>query len=203
MVLLATQYLTQYFSYIPQACLGAVIISAVLPMVDVGIVKSIWTVSRIDLVAFAFTFLGCFYTLEFGIILGIAISMCILLYPVVNPKIVVQKKDVAIVRVYNGLQYPGVEKIISTVETLLSAPLPPIAVIIDMKGVIQIDFTVAAELHELLNQTRSKLPGVEILVTNVCFPVKRVLIMSGLHDIITSPENVNERYEEGQRLLYD
>lgn len=202
-VLLATEYLTRYFNYIPTACLGAVIISAVLPMVDFRIVKSIWNVHRVDLFTFIITFFGCFYTLEFGLILGVVVSLCFVLYPVVNPKLIIEKKDVAIIRVQNGLQYPGVEKIINTVETLLSVPSPPIAVIIDMNGVLQIDFTVAAEFHELLNQTRNKLPGTEILVSNVCFEVKKVLIMAGLHDIITSPENVSERYEEGRRLLYD
>lgn len=172
-------------------------------MVDVRIMKSMWRVNRIDLIPFLITFIGCFYTLEFGLIIGIVVSMFIILYPVVSPKLVVEKKDIAIVRVHNGLLYPGVEKIINTAETLLSDPSPPIAIIIDMHGVIQIDFTVAAELHELINQTRARHPGIEILVTNVCFSVKRILIMSGLHDIITSPENVNERYEEGQRLLYD
>ncbi|EGI57536.1 Sodium-independent sulfate anion transporter [Acromyrmex echinatior] len=46
MVLLALSFLTSYFYYIPRATLAAVLISAVLFMIDVKIIKLLWKGSR-------------------------------------------------------------------------------------------------------------------------------------------------------------
>ena len=51
-VIFATKYLTEYFTYIPKACLGSVIICAVINMVDVAVVHSIWKVNRIDIIPY-------------------------------------------------------------------------------------------------------------------------------------------------------
>jgi len=42
MALLALSFLTPYFYYIPRATLSAVLISAVLPMIDLKIIKILW-----------------------------------------------------------------------------------------------------------------------------------------------------------------
>lgn len=44
MVILALTFLTPYFSFIPKATLAAVIVCAVLFMVEVAITKMIWNV---------------------------------------------------------------------------------------------------------------------------------------------------------------
>ncbi|XP_009074526.1 PREDICTED: sodium-independent sulfate anion transporter, partial [Acanthisitta chloris] len=50
LVLLSLAYLTSLFYYIPKAALAAVIISAVVPMFDAGIFRTLWRVKRLDLV---------------------------------------------------------------------------------------------------------------------------------------------------------
>lgn len=42
MALLALSFLTPYFYYIPRATLSAVLISAVLSMIDLKIIKVLW-----------------------------------------------------------------------------------------------------------------------------------------------------------------
>lgn len=42
MVILALQFFTQYFEYIPKASLAAVIISAILFMVEYDVIKPMW-----------------------------------------------------------------------------------------------------------------------------------------------------------------
>ena len=49
MVILALTFLTPYFSYIPKATLSAVIICAVIFMVEVTIIKMIWKVNSMYL----------------------------------------------------------------------------------------------------------------------------------------------------------
>lgn len=202
-VLLAIRFLTFMFHYIPKACLGAIIISAVIYMVDVKIVKDIWTIKKLDLLPFFTTFFGCFYTLDVGLVLGIGVSLILVLYPIINPKIDDDIKEITVIRLHDGLHFAGVEKISNRIDDIIRQQEPPIAIILDMSGVTQIDFSVVVEIRGIITQMRTRLPGTELLVTKTCFDVKRVLIMAGLHDIITSSENVRERYQEGQRLLYD
>lgn len=42
MVILALQFFTQYFEYIPKAALAAVIISAIIFMVEYNVIKPMW-----------------------------------------------------------------------------------------------------------------------------------------------------------------
>lgn len=42
MVILALQFFTQYFEFIPKAALAAVIISAILFMVEYNVIKPMW-----------------------------------------------------------------------------------------------------------------------------------------------------------------
>lgn len=42
MVILALQFFTQYFEYIPKAALAAVIVSAILFMVEYNVIKPMW-----------------------------------------------------------------------------------------------------------------------------------------------------------------
>ena len=106
-MILATQYLTQYFTYIPKACLGSVIICAVINMVDVKIVRSIWHVNRVDMIPYVITFLACFYTLETGLLLGVAVSLVLLLKSSVSPPLVVEEREVCLIEVKSGVLFPG------------------------------------------------------------------------------------------------
>ncbi|XP_009949043.1 PREDICTED: sodium-independent sulfate anion transporter, partial [Leptosomus discolor] len=58
LVLLSLAYLTSLFYYIPKAALAAVIISAVVPMFDAGIFRTLWRVKRLDLVPLCVTFVS-------------------------------------------------------------------------------------------------------------------------------------------------
>lgn len=41
-MLLASSLLTQYFYYIPKACLAAIIVMAVIAMIEVYLIKLVW-----------------------------------------------------------------------------------------------------------------------------------------------------------------
>ncbi|XP_059351330.1 sodium-independent sulfate anion transporter-like [Daphnia carinata] len=92
LVLLAITVLTPYFFYIPKSCLAAVIISAVIFMVEVSLVKMVWKSKTIDLVPFGFTFVFCvFVGLSQGILIGTAINLGMLLYSTARPRIKIHK----------------------------------------------------------------------------------------------------------------
>ncbi|KAF9416924.1 hypothetical protein HW555_005840 [Spodoptera exigua] len=50
MVILALQFFTQYFEYIPKAALAAVIVSAILFMVEYNVIKPMWRAKKLDLI---------------------------------------------------------------------------------------------------------------------------------------------------------
>uniref|UniRef100_A0A669PXX9 Solute carrier family 26 member 11 n=1 Tax=Phasianus colchicus TaxID=9054 RepID=A0A669PXX9_PHACC len=87
LVLLSLAYLTSLFCYIPKAALAAVIISAVVPMFDARIFRTLWRVKRLDLVPLCVTFLLCFWEVQYGIMAGMLVSGILLLYSVARPPI--------------------------------------------------------------------------------------------------------------------
>lgn len=68
MVILALQFFTQYFEYIPKASLAAVIISAILFMVEYDVIKPMWR-AKSEFEMFTQTFARLIYIILFIIIL--------------------------------------------------------------------------------------------------------------------------------------
>ncbi|KAH9645242.1 hypothetical protein HF086_012120 [Spodoptera exigua] len=81
LVLLSLQYFTPYFYYIPKASLAAVIIAAVVFMMELHVFKPIWRTKKLDLIPAVVTFVTCLMLrLELGIVIGIAVNLVFLLY---------------------------------------------------------------------------------------------------------------------------
>lgn len=96
MVLLALGFLTPYFAFIPKSSLAAVIICAVIFMIEYEVVKPMWRSNRKDLIPTFATFLLCLAVgVELGILIGVGINMAFLLYPSARPKMTVEKKSVS------------------------------------------------------------------------------------------------------------
>ncbi|KYN05699.1 Sodium-independent sulfate anion transporter [Cyphomyrmex costatus] len=79
MALLALSFLTPYFYYIPRATLSAVLISAVLPMIDLKIIKVFWKGnSKTDAIAATGTFvISILIGIEIGLLLGVLFNLII------------------------------------------------------------------------------------------------------------------------------
>ncbi|XP_006619830.1 sodium-independent sulfate anion transporter-like isoform X1 [Apis dorsata] len=92
LVILALLFLTPYFSYIPRCTLAAIIIAAVIFMVEVKVVKPMWRTKKSDLIPGLGTFIACLLLqLEIGILCGIGINILFILYHAARPKISVEK----------------------------------------------------------------------------------------------------------------
>ncbi|KAJ0177281.1 hypothetical protein K1T71_007290 [Dendrolimus kikuchii] len=93
-VLLTLALLTPYFYFIPRAALAAVIVCAVLHMVDTAILKKLWATSRLDLIPLLGAFICCLALgIEVGLICGVGIDMLLLLYYQSRPPLEVQFVD--------------------------------------------------------------------------------------------------------------
>ncbi|KAK1119001.1 hypothetical protein K0M31_013775 [Melipona bicolor] len=104
LVLVSLQFLTPYLYFVPNAALAAIIIVAVIFMVELHVIKPIWRTKKIDLIPAVVTFLCClFIRLELGIVIGIGINVLFLLYASARPSLRVHKDTVRTFSYYNIL----------------------------------------------------------------------------------------------------
>ncbi|XP_059145792.1 sodium-independent sulfate anion transporter-like [Physella acuta] len=86
-VIISLFFLTPLFYYIPKCALAAVIIAAVLAMVDFNTIKMIYKANKMDLIPYALTFICTLVIgIQWGIFVGIGMSIFMLLYPIARPK---------------------------------------------------------------------------------------------------------------------
>ncbi|XKL67148.1 hypothetical protein PGB90_010568 [Kerria lacca] len=91
--ILALTFLTPWFRYIPKATLAAVLIAAVLVLIDFEIVTVLWKFCRRDLIIVILTLILCLYFgIEIGLLIGVLCNLFHLLYLWARPKINCEKR---------------------------------------------------------------------------------------------------------------
>lgn len=74
-VFLTLEFLTPLFKYTPNAILSAVIISAVLGLIDIEAAVLIWKIDKFDFIACMGAFFGVvFASVEIGLLIAVSIS---------------------------------------------------------------------------------------------------------------------------------
>ncbi|XP_076292343.1 sodium-independent sulfate anion transporter [Lasioglossum baleicum] len=167
LILLALSLLTPYFYYIPKASLSAVIICAVIYMIEYQVVKLIWKTSKKDLIPMFVTFLFCLTVgVEYGILMGVGTNLVFLLYPSARPTIHVDKCTTAsgaeylLVTPGNSLYFPAVDFIKKSVGNAgIKQGSCQVPVVVDCRYVLGADFTAAKGIATLINEFNSRKQG--------------------------------------------
>lgn len=90
LVAITVAFFTPLFYYLPKAVLGAIIIMAVLPLIDLKAFQTSWRFNKADALTLAATFFCVlFIGVEMGILCGIGISIALLLYRSSQPHIAI------------------------------------------------------------------------------------------------------------------
>ncbi|XP_042689056.1 sodium-independent sulfate anion transporter isoform X1 [Centrocercus urophasianus] len=179
LVLLSLAYLTSLFCYIPKAALAAVIISAVVPMFDARIFRTLWRVKRLDLVPLCVTFLLCFWEVQYGIMAGVLVSGILLLYSVARPPIKVLEQGVLVLQPGSSLHFPAADHLQDIIrDRALAAASPPCSVILDCHHVSSIDYTAVVGLAEVLQDLHKH--GISLVFCSLQDPVLRALLAADL-----------------------
>lgn len=90
LVLVCLLYLTPLFIYLPKATLGAIIIMAVIPLIDFKTLRQSWRFNKADGLTLLSTFIMVLVSgVEIGILIGIGFSIALLLYRSSQPHIAV------------------------------------------------------------------------------------------------------------------
>ncbi|KAL3272435.1 hypothetical protein HHI36_013916 [Cryptolaemus montrouzieri] len=186
LVILSLTFLTPFFSYIPKPTLAAVVICAVLSMVEVTMTKLIWKINKIDLLPFTITLLSCLLIgLEIGIIIGVCVDIILLLHSSARPKIlfeVVMDNDVGNyikITPTSAITFPSAEYIRERIMNYHrnESSTEQYMVVIDCHRIHKMDFTagkcLGAMMTDLKNNNRKVIflePRLKIVkvLKNVC-----------------------------------
>ncbi|EFN72502.1 Sodium-independent sulfate anion transporter [Camponotus floridanus] len=164
LVILSLLFLTPYFSFIPRATLAAIIIAAVIFMVEVKVVKPMWRTKKSDLIPGVGTFIACLVLqLEIGILCGVGINILFILYHAARPKITVEK-----LKTLHGIEYlmltpdrclifPSVDYVRNLVNKYSRrAGSVATPVVIDCSYIYGADFTAATVIETLTKDFASR-----------------------------------------------
>lgn len=158
LVLLALGLLTPLFQYIPTSALSCVIIIAVLDMVNFQMVTNLWRVKKIDLIPWVGTFVCSFVLgIEFGIMVGVGVTLLMLLYPWARPslKVLDRTKEVIVIEVDQGLRFPGNDHLKQTIlDEALDGKVTR-SVVLDCTYIADLDFASAQALKQLMEEFKA------------------------------------------------
>ncbi|XP_070162722.1 sodium-independent sulfate anion transporter [Polyergus mexicanus] len=164
LILLALSLLTPYFYFIPKASLSAVIICAVIYMIEYEVVKLIWKSNKKDLIPMFVTFLFCLIIgVEYGILLGVGINLMFLLYPSARPTVHIDKcttdsgANYLLVTPGNSLYFPAVDFIKQSVGNAgIKEGSSQVPVVVNCRYILGADFTAAKGIKTLINEFSSR-----------------------------------------------
>ncbi|KAL5190561.1 Sulfate transporter 1.3 [Glycine soja] len=143
-VFLTLKFITPLFYYTPNAILSAIIISAVISLVDYEAAILIWKIDKFDFVACMGAFFGvAFVSVEKGLLIAVSISYAKILLQVTRPRTAILGKIPRTTVYRNIQQYPEASKI-------------PAVTDIDTSGIQAFE-----ELHRSLEKK-----GVELVLAN-------------------------------------
>lgn len=184
MVLLALGFLTTTFFFIPKATLAAVVICAMIYLIDYKAIATLWKTKKIDLIPFSVTLVSSLLIgLEYGILIGIASNLLFILYSSARPSIEIEREklpqgDVFIVTPSRSLQFPSAEYLREKV--IQGCYYPKTTVVLNGKYINNVDATVAKNFKVLADDLLLREQNIifwnfKINVINICKGVDQKL----------------------------
>ena len=183
------------------------VIASVLPMVDFNLPRALWDRNRVELLPYLATFGATFYQMEFGIIVGTLVSLCVLMYKMMHPEIAVQEltETVARLQVNGPMLFPCAETVTHELQKLCESATSRekgnfecMEVQIDCSKSNGIDLTFAVKLKQKILEL--EMNGLKVTLINVgCLKMKNILRKNG----IIVEDNVNFDLDERQNLIFE
>nr|XP_054762460.1 sodium-independent sulfate anion transporter-like [Lytechinus pictus] len=204
-VMLAIAFLTPLFRLIPEATLGAVIIVALVKLIQLPIIKSLWTIRKLDLLPYVVTLLASLgLDVAYGTLIGIGVDLVILLFPVARPSIKidsshqlndlefssssqshqlqqVRTESISVITVDSSIRYPSIDYISEQITQLSYSVDHPTKLVLDFYRVNMIDYTVVQGLSDLMVDLRRA--GVRAAFANVLPSIKEQLNKGDIYQL--------------------
>ena len=209
-VALATLFLTPLLFFLPKAALGAIIIVAVLSLVDLGALNRTWNYSRADFAAMAATILMTWAEgVEAGLMVGVALSIFLHLYSTSRPHVavvgqipgtahfrnvtrhtVVTDPEILSLRVDESLYFPNARFLEDLINGAVAANPAIRHVILECPAVNTIDAS-ALESFEAIN-SRLKDGGITFHLSEVKGPIMDRLKRSHFLEELTGKVHLSQ-----------
>jgi SulP family sulfate permease len=204
LVLLTLLFLTPLLYHLPQAVLAAVIIMAVIGLINVAAVKHAWQANRHDGIAAVVTFLatlGFAPHLDNGILVGAGLAIGLYLYRTMSPRVAILGRYhdgtlrdakvnslpasdvVTAVRFDGRLYFANVSYFEDAIlEAVAANPKAPFLLIV-ADGVNEMDASGEEVVHHIVDRLRGN--GVTVVFSGLKKQVIDVMRATGLFDVIT------------------
>ncbi|MDH3728129.1 MAG: solute carrier family 26 protein [Myxococcales bacterium] len=191
---------TGAFYYLPNAALSAVIVAAVLGLIDLRGAVEIFRVKREDFGLLVLTFVATLSLgIQYGILVGIGASVLLFLVHTTRPHFAVlgripesqtylnvtrhphaiEVPGIVLVRIDAQFYFGNVSFLKETVRGLIADAESPVRfIVLEAAGVNQLDSAAAATLAELDDELAGQ--GIKLVLTRVKGPVRDVLHRTGL-----------------------
>jgi len=183
LVLLALATLAPFFELIPQTALSSIIIAAVAPMVKFSDFIVILKSNKLDLFPYVLTFISCLLLgLEFGIAIGVNISLGILLYQMARPRISSVERmspeghRFLYVKPDRSIFFPSIEYMKVKINKYLEELDPNsrcLAIVIDGEHMFRSDSTFGVSIKNMVQGL--KIRGIAVMFYNLRKSVHRSL----------------------------
>lgn len=192
---------TPLFYYLPRAVLAAIVMAAVIGLVDVREPVHLWKVKRTDAVLLGLTFVATlFLGIEEGIVTGVAASLGLFVWRSTRPHDAVlgrlpgttdyrnvenfpdaeEVPHVAIWRFDASFYFANADRFRDRVDSLLVRGDDVRAIVLDASGINDLDASAESMLHDI--HARLAAAGIRLSFANVKGPVREVMERGGLVD---------------------
>ncbi|EDW25046.1 GL23059 [Drosophila persimilis] len=169
--------------YIPKASLSAVLIAAVIFMIDVAPVRELWQTNKKDFFSWVGSFIICLVAgVELGLLFGIVLSMVFILLRLGNPKIEVSlKKHESLTYVHvvplSDIYYTGVDTLRGELRGACSLYRNDFPVVLDCTRFMQFDATFTEMLTAVSKEMAEN--DVLLILQNMSLKVQEMLPVNG------------------------
>ncbi|XP_055856699.1 sodium-independent sulfate anion transporter [Episyrphus balteatus] len=154
-VLLALGFLSPYLNYIPEATLAAILMCAIVTLIDFNLPLRLWQESRRDFYIWCICFSACvMFGVEVGLLVGIIITVSYLLYLWARPEVTVKIDsidDMQYISVTpgNGVYFPAINFLRGKILKACIQADFKIPVVINCKMITGLDYTAAQGISRL------------------------------------------------------
>ena len=205
MVLLTLLFLTPLFYHLPKTVLAAIIIVAVFGLVNIKEAIFLWKSNNLDFWLLIITFFSTlFFGIEYGIMIGVGLSLIILIFRTSRPYVaelgkvpdsdfyrnrerfneVILDDEVLVFRFDAQLFYANASYFIETLELMVEEKGPHLKLIVlDAESINRVDSTGVEMLKERIRFYRKK--NILFYFAGVKGPVRDHLFRGKILDIIT------------------
>lgn len=202
-ICLTLAFLTAPFAFLPKPILAAIIMVAVVGLIDIKEIFHLWAMKKDDLALLCLTFFATiFLSIELGILIGVMASLLWLVWCSTRPHIAIlgkipnttsyrsvshfpqaiDFKQILILRMDAQFFFGNVVYLKETLATEIAKRPDLVAVVLDASSMNTLDSTAADTFEEIINSLRRQ--HIEVMVSHIKGPVLEVMQVAGIVEIL-------------------